>query len=150
MEDIVTVGERHLRVAGKRITPQRRLILTILAEADGHLDAHDIYEQAWRRDARLNLSTVYRTLRLLKESGVVRELHLDDEHHHYELDSSDEHSHLVCLECGRVIEVDSSAFAEAAMTTGETHGFQVASARVELSGYCADCRPHMTAAVESE
>jgi Fe2+ or Zn2+ uptake regulation protein len=88
----------------------------------------------------LNLSTVYRTLSVLKEAGVVRELHLDDEHHHYELDDKDEHSHLVCLECGRVIEVDSAIFAEAATAAGEAHGFAVASARVELAGTCADCR----------
>jgi Fe2+ or Zn2+ uptake regulation protein len=140
MEDLVVVGERRLRAAGKRITPQRKMVLTILARGDGHLDAHDIYERARRQDARLSLSTVYRTLGVLKETGLVRELHLDDEHHHYELDGKDEHSHLVCLVCGRVIEVDSSAFAEAAGVLGELHGFEIASAQVELTGTCTDCR----------
>lgn len=140
MDDLAVVGERRLRLAGKRITPQRKLVLAILAEADNHLDAYDIYERALQRDTRLSLSTVYRTLSILKEADLVRELHLDDEHHHYELDDQDEHSHLVCLECGRVIEVGSSAFAEVARTIGEAHGFQVASAEVELTGLCADCR----------
>jgi Fur family ferric uptake transcriptional regulator len=140
MDDLVTVGEQRLRAAGRRVTPQRKLVLTILDQAEGHLDAHDIYERAGRRDARISLSTVYRTLSALKETGLVRELHLDDEHHHYELDLKDEHSHLVCLRCGRVIEVDSSTFAKVAMATGEAHGFEVASALVELAGYCADCR----------
>ena len=140
MEDLVVVGERRLRAAGKRITPQRKLVLAILARGDGHLDAHDIYERARRRDARLSLSTVYRTLGVLKETGVVRELHLDDEHHHYELDGKDEHSHLVCLVCGQVIEVDSSPFAEAAGVLGELHGFEIASAQVELTGTCSRCR----------
>jgi Fe2+ or Zn2+ uptake regulation protein len=99
MEDLVVVGERRLRAAGKRITPQRKLVLAILARGGGHLDAHDIYERARRQDVRLSLSTVYRTLGVLKETGVVRELHLDGEHHHYELDGKDEHSHLVCLVC---------------------------------------------------
>jgi Fe2+ or Zn2+ uptake regulation protein len=140
MNDLLVVGQRRLRAAGKRITPQRRLVLDILAKADGHLDAHDIYARGRRQDERLSLSTVYRTLSILKEAGVVRELHLDDEHHHYELDGKDEHSHLVCLGCGRVIEVDSSAFAEAAESTVEAHGFEIASAQVELTGYCAGCR----------
>jgi Fur family ferric uptake transcriptional regulator len=140
VDDLAVVGERRLRLAGKRITPQRKLVLAILAEADNHLDAYDIYERALQRDTRLSLSTVYRTLSILKEADLVRELHLDDEHHHYELDDQDEHSHLVCLECGRVIEVGSSAFAEVARTIGEAHGFQVASAEVELTGLCADCR----------
>jgi Fur family ferric uptake transcriptional regulator len=140
MHDLTSVGERRLRIAGRRITTQRRLVLGILARSDGHLDAHDIYERGRREDARLSMSTVYRTLSVLKETGLVRELHLDDEHHHYELDGKDEHSHLVCLDCGRVIEVDSSAFAEVANATGQLHGFEIASAQVELTGYCAECR----------
>lgn len=140
MNDLVVVSERRLRAAGKRITPQRRLVLVILAGARGHLDAYDIYERGRRQDANLSLSTVYRTLSLLKETGVVHELHLDEEHHHYELDDKEEHSHLVCLGCGRVIEVDSATFAEAAMAAGKAYGFEIASTQVELTGYCADCR----------
>lgn len=141
MENPVAGGERRLRAAGRRVTSQRRLVLQILAEAEGHLDANEIYERGRRQDARLSLSTVYRTLSMLKETDVVRELHLDDEHHHYELADEDEHSHLVCLVCGRVIEVDSTVFARAALVAGQAHGFHIASAHVELAGYCADCRP---------
>ncbi|MFN2245152.1 MAG: Fur family transcriptional regulator [Anaerolineae bacterium] len=140
MDDGKALAERRLRAARKRITPQRRLVVNILAESDGHLDAHDIYERGRKRDARLSLSTVYRTLAVLKETGVIRELHLDQEHHHYELDEKDEHSHLVCLSCGRVVEVDSAPFVEAAAVVGDSHGFQIASAQVELAGYCSRCR----------
>jgi Fur family ferric uptake transcriptional regulator len=140
MDDLALTGERRLRSAGKRITPQRKLVLDILAESQRHLDATEIYERGRRQDARLSLSTVYRTLGVLKEIGLVRELHLDDEHHHYELEKEDEHSHLVCLACSRVIEVDSAAFVEAAAATGRAHGFEIASAQVELTGYCANCR----------
>jgi Fe2+ or Zn2+ uptake regulation protein len=140
MNDLVVASERRLRAAGKRITPQRRMVLVILAGARGHLDAYDIYERGRRQDANLSLSTVYRTLSLLKETGVVHELHLDEEHHHYELDDKEEHSHLVCLGCGRVIEVDSATFVEAAMAAGKAYGFEIASTQVELTGYCADCR----------
>jgi len=122
------------------MTTQRKLVLDILARAGSHLDASEIYERGRRQDARLSLSTVYRTLNLFKGRGVVRELHLEEEHHHYELDGKGDHSHLVCLGCGRVIEVDSTAFAAAAAAMGETYGFEIASAQVELTGYCADCR----------
>ena len=140
MKDLVTVGERRLRAAGKRITPQRRLVLDILARASGHLDAYDIYDRSRRRDASLSLSTIYRTLSVLKETGVVHELHLDEEHHHYELDNQDGHLHLVCLACGRVIEVDSAVFSETAEAAGKALGFEIASTRIELAGYCADCQ----------
>jgi Fur family ferric uptake transcriptional regulator len=83
---------------------------------------------------------VYRTLGLLKEIDAVRELHLDDEQHHYELADKEEHSHLICLECGRVIEVDGEPFEEAAEAAGAAHDFETVSTQIELSGYCSDCR----------
>jgi Fe2+ or Zn2+ uptake regulation protein len=138
MEDLAIASERRLRTAGKRITPQRKLVLGILAHADNHLDACAIYERGLRHDASLSLSTVYRTLNMLKQVGVVRELHLDDEHHHYELDGKDEHCHLICLACGRVLEVNGAALAKAVATAGQPHGFEIV--QVELAGYCADCR----------
>jgi Fe2+ or Zn2+ uptake regulation protein len=138
-DNVAIVGERRLKAAGKRITPQRKLVLDTLAQADRHLDASEIYELVRRQDGQLSLATVYRTLNVLKETGVVRELHLEGEQHHYELAGPDEHSHLVCLECGRVIEVDSASLAEAVRLAARSHGFEVAAAQVELTGYCADC-----------
>lgn len=140
MDDLAVVSEGRFRAAGKRMTSQRRLLLRILAEAGGHLDAREVYDRARQHDPRLSLATVYRTLSSLKEAGVVRELHLDEEHHHYELDGQDGHSHLVCLGCGRVIEVGNRAFVEAAQAIGQASGFVVASAQVELTGYCAECQ----------
>ena len=140
MDDLAVLSRRRLKAAALRVTPQRSLIVEILSQAKGHLDAAEVYDQARHRDARLSLATVYRTLSVLKQAGVVRELHLDAERHHYELDTQDKHSHLVCLTCGRVIEVDSAAFAEAARTAGDAHGFEVTSAHVELTGTCARCR----------
>jgi Fur family transcriptional regulator, ferric uptake regulator len=140
MDDLAMVSEDRFRAAGKRMTNQRRLLLRILAEAGGHLDAREVYERARQHDPRLSLATVYRTLNSLREAGVVRELHLDEEHHHYELDGQDGHSHLLCLGCGRVIEVDSGALVEAAQAIGQASGFAVAGAQVELTGYCAECQ----------
>lgn len=139
MDDLVKQSERQLRKAGKRLTPQRRLILDILSEADAHLDALEIYERARADETRLSLATVYRTLSVLKETGLVNELHLDDEHHHYELSGKEEHSHLVCLGCGCVIEVDNAAFFKAAQAVGQAYGFKVSTAQVELAGYCREC-----------
>lgn len=139
MGDLVKQSERQLRRAGKRLTPQRRLILDILFRADAHLDAQDIYEQARSREANLSLATVYRTLSVLKETGLVQELHLDDEHHHYELSGKEDHAHLLCLGCGRVIEVENAALVEAAMAIGQAHRFEVTTMQIELSGYCYGC-----------
>lgn len=140
MNNLVASGEGKLRAAGKRVTGQRKRVLQVLSLAQGHLDATEIYERARRQDPRLSLATVYRTLNVLKKAGLVRELHLDAEHHHYELDSQGRHSHLVCMRCGAVVEVDSAPFVRAAKLAGHAHGFEVASAQVELTGFCAACR----------
>ncbi len=79
MHSSVAGSERQLRAAGIRVTSQRSLILEVLSRPAAHLDANEIFEQARRQDARLSLSTVYRTLSLLKDAGVVNELHLDSE-----------------------------------------------------------------------
>ena len=133
-------NETRLRAAGKRVTAQRRLVLDILAAADRHLDASEVYDRAHGRDSRLSLATVYRTLKTLVASGLVRQLHLAGERHYYELDRQDRHAHLVCAACGRVWEVDSADLARAAREAGREFGFQVATARVEVTGLCADCR----------
>jgi Fur family ferric uptake transcriptional regulator len=140
MNDQAVGTASHLRTAGKRVTPQRKLVLDILAASEDHLNAYDIYERARRHDAQLSLSTVYRTLGMLKEIDAVRELHLDDEQHHYELADKEEHSHLICLGCGQIIEVDGAVFEEAASAAGATHDFVIVSAQIELSGYCSECR----------
>lgn len=145
MGDLAKQSERQLRKAGKRLTPQRRLIVEILSRADDHLDAQELYERARRHETSLSLATVYRTLSVLKETGLVHELHLDDEHHHYELAGKEEHSHLICLGCSCVIEVDSTPFVEAAMALGQAHGFEVTTTQVELSGYCRDCSTERSA-----
>lgn len=117
------------------MTSQRELLLGIIQER-GHLDAGEIYRLAKRRNPRLSLSTVYRTLNLLKELGLVEELHLGEEHHHYEA-KAEAHHHLICLGCGKVIEC---RLTEDLRELGRRHGFTVVSAQVELVGYCSDCR----------
>lgn len=117
------------------MTPQRELLLEIIQQR-GHLDAAEIHRLARRRNPRLSLSTVYRTLGLLKGLDLVEELHLGEEHHHYEA-KAEEHHHLVCLGCGKVIEC---CVREDLQVLGARHGFSVVSAQVELLGYCPDCR----------
>ncbi len=124
-----------LRAEKRRMTSQRELLLGIIRE-HGHLDADEIHRLAQRWNPRLSLSTVYRTLSLLKELGLVEELHLGEEHHHYEA-KAEEHHHLVCLGCGKVIEC---FLTEEIKELGGRHGFEVVSAQVELIGYCSDCR----------
>ncbi len=137
-------ARRLLAGAGKRTTSQRALILEVLGHTTGHLDADEVYRLARDRDPRLSLSTVYRTLNLLRDLGQIDELHLAEEHHHYEPKSADGHQHLVCLGCGKVLEFVSNLTAQMRREQETATGFVVNGVHVDLTGYCPDC--HSTAA----
>jgi Fe2+ or Zn2+ uptake regulation protein len=131
---------QKLSGSGQRVTSQRLLLLDLIRKQKGHLDADDLYRRARELNPRLGLSTVYRTLRLFKELGLVEELHFQPEHHHYEQRASREHHHLVCLHCGRITEFESRHTKGLRDEIGRRHGFKVTSGEINFSGYCADCR----------
>ncbi len=134
------ISRKTLNVAGKRVTNQRALIIEIIRQGEGHLDADEIYRRAREKGTRLSLSTVYRTLQMLKKLGLVEELHFDEEHHHYEVKPSAEHHHLICLGCGRVIEFNRPLSRYIKRNIPEAKGFDIAETEVRMSGYCSKCR----------
>ncbi len=135
----MTAGRRDLtyrmRAAGKRMTQERKLILRVIEE-NHHLGADEIYRLASTKDPRLNLSTVYRTMALLREIGLVDASALGEDHDHYEA-RGESHHHAVCLGCGRVVEIPTDGWVD---DLASQEGFTVTSAKVELFGYCAACR----------
>jgi Fe2+ or Zn2+ uptake regulation protein len=133
-------NQEALRKSGKRITSQRALILKVIQQGKGHLDADEIYRRARAMQPRLSLSTVYRTLRALKEPGLIEELHLDDSHHHYEMKSTSKHHHLVCLGCGKVIEFYYPISRQVIRNIPEARDFRIVDTEIRMTGYCAQCR----------
>jgi Fur family ferric uptake transcriptional regulator len=133
-----------LRAHGKRVTSQRNLILQIVRESRGHLDASEIYRRARSKDPRISLSTVYRNLNLLEELGLISELHLDQEHHHYELKEGMGHHHLICTNCDKVIEFDSPLVADLVSQVSQEQGFRVDRVQIDLVGLCEECRAKKT------
>jgi len=134
------ISRRTLNVAGMRVTHQRALIMEIIRQGRGHLDADEIYRRAREKEPHLSLSTVYRTLQMLKKLGLVEELHFDETHHHYEVKPSAEHHHLVCLGCGRVIEFNRPLSRYIKGNVPEAKSFDIIETEVRMSGYCAKCR----------
>jgi Fur family ferric uptake transcriptional regulator len=133
------------KLPGVRITNQRRLLLDILTKARGHLDAEELYRLAKVKDQHISLSTVYRNLKLFKDTGMVKERHFAEEHHHYEVNPSSEHQHLVCIECGKVVEFNFPQVTEVATKIGLKRGFMVTQVALSIEGYCPTCK----AAVET-
>lgn len=136
-----TSAIERLRATGRRITPERKLLVRII-DQNPHLDAAEIHRIAKEKRPRIGLATVYRTLTLLKELGVVRACELGEAHRHYEVRKED-HLHLVCSDCGRVIDIPSPQLLHA---LAESRGFQVERCRLELIGYCKDCAKRRSAA----
>jgi Fe2+ or Zn2+ uptake regulation protein len=129
-----------LRAAGRRLTAQRRLILQVLEESDEHLDADALYERVRARDPDVSLATVYRTLAVLKEIGLVEEHRLGEGHGHYEAVHDEPHYHFTCLRCGKVIEFDTPLMAQIEQELVEQEGVRIASIHLHVSGSCAQCK----------
>jgi Fur family ferric uptake transcriptional regulator len=132
--------ETTLHATEHRVTGQRRLLLEIIEAQGKHLDAEELYRLARRKAPRLSRSTVYRTMRLLRDLGLVDEVHLGEDHHHYEIKEPAHHHHLICLGCGKVLEFASPRAEELAAAVAGQHGFELREIRIDLTGYCADCR----------
>jgi len=137
---MVTTNRKALNRVGMRVTHQRALIMEIIRKGRGHLDADEIYRRAREKETRLSLSTVYRTLQMLKRLGLVEELHFVEEHHHYEVKPSAEHHHLVCLGCGRVIEFHYPLSRYLRKKVPEAKDFDITETEIRMTGYCAKCR----------
>ena len=130
-----------IRAQGLRTTRQRQLVLDVLNDNSGHLDAEAIHDQVKIRDPRISLATVYRTLALLKRLGLVAEHSLGEDHGHFEAAPTAPHYHFTCIQCKRVIEFESPAVKEIVQKLAEQERLQVTETHLTLSGYCHTCRP---------
>jgi len=138
--DIKENNRELLNAVGLRNTNQRSSILDIIRRGQGHLDADEVYRRARKKQPRLSLSTVYRTLQTLKELRLVEEVHLDEMHHHYEIKASKEHHHLICLGCGKVVEFECPMSLKMREDVSRENGFEVISTEIRMTGYCPNCR----------
>jgi Fur family ferric uptake transcriptional regulator len=132
-----------LKERGIRMTRQRQILLDLIDQSGQHLDAEGLYQLARQRDSKLNRVTVYRTIKMLKQGGLVDELdlmHLGGDQHYYETRLKQEHAHVICLRCGKVEEFFGEPLQRLRRQVEETFGFNILVARTEIGGYCAHCQ----------
>ena len=133
-----TDWQKELRERGYRLTPQRQLVLEAV-DALEHATPDDILCQVRRTASGVNISTVYRTLELLEELGLVSHAHLGHGAPTYHLADRHHHMHLVCRDCGTVLEANVSV---AAALTGQlraSFGFETDMKHFAIFGRCAEC-----------
>ena len=126
----------RLRASGHRLTPQREVVLAAV-ERLGHATPQEVFDHVV--DHGINLSTVYRTLELLDELGLIRHAHLSDRVPTYHSITDHEHFHLVCRGCQRVQSVAGTQLADFARQVAIDQGFAVDTGHLTVFGICRDC-----------
>ena len=131
----------HIQKAGLRRTSQRDLILEIFLRTEEHLSSEDLYWLVQKQDPSVGHTTVYRTLKLLTEAGLAREVRFGDGKTYYEHHYNHEHhDHLICTECGKIIEFFSAEIEDLQDKMAEKYGFRLTNHSLRMWGICEVCQ----------
>jgi Fur family ferric uptake transcriptional regulator len=134
---------KELAARRVRMTAQRRLLVSIIQDSPRHLDAATLLQIARKKDPEIDRATVYRTLALLKNRGLIDELdlmHIEGEKHYYEAKTNRDHCHMACFRCGAIMEYTSSSLDKLKEEMVKQSGFQIRVVRLEVGGFCKRCQ----------
>ncbi len=132
-----------LHDSGFRVTGQRRTVLDVIEQSEGHLTAEDVYQKAKEVNSKISLATVYRTLTVLRDAGLIEQHFLpgDHERSHFEPAGVAQHFHFLCLQCGKIIEFDGNEGTHGVLNDLAGHEDAAQPIRVCacVEGYCQSC-----------
>ena len=135
----MNVADR-LDQAGARLTEPRRRLGALVDRQAGPFTASDLLESARREGLRVGRATVFRTLALLDEQGVVERVDLPSGEHAYVACARGHHHHAICVDCGRVADLPEIEIGLDLVDLERRSGFEIDAHRIELFGRCAECR----------
>jgi Fur family ferric uptake transcriptional regulator len=131
----------HIQKKGLKRTAQRELILDVFLRTEEHLSSEDLYRLVHKEDSSVGQTTVYRTLKLLAEAGLAREVRFGDGMTHYEHNYKHQHhDHMICSSCGKIIEFFSAELEAIQDAMAAKHKFEVQQHLLRIIGLCAECR----------
>lgn len=130
---------RYLDGTGLKHTKQRDVILIAFLDSHEHISAEQLYQVVIKEAPSIGYTTVYRTLKLLVDAGLAQEHRFDDGLTRYEVEHA-HHDHLVCLQCGKIIEFNSELIEDTQNAIADEYNFKVLRHRHELYGHCSDCQ----------
>ena len=140
-EEEQKIFDDYVRNKGLKQSGQRKDILLTFLKTEKHLTADELYRLVKRKNSAIGTATVYRTLKLLSESGLCREFRLDDGTARYEhLYGHDHHDHLICTSCGGFEEVLDPEIEKLQEKLARKHGFKISNHKMEIYGTCRKCR----------
>lgn len=141
MEKEAEILKKHIQVHQLKLTRQRQAILDTFLMLPRHVSAEELYEASTRKNRSIGLATVYRTLHLLCQAGIVQEREFGDGQARYEIVSNhSHHDHLVCLGCAQIIEFENMDIENLQEQVAREHSFVIQRHRLELYGYCKSCQ----------
>ncbi|MCX6929267.1 MAG: transcriptional repressor [Verrucomicrobia bacterium] len=143
--DKTSARERFLEFLARknlRLTGQRRTIIETVFSTEKHFTAEELLKWARRRDKSVSRATVYRTLPLLTESGLVREMDFGQDHKFYDPNyaAHPHHNHIICQDCGKIVEFESQKIAELEDEISRQLGFSVKAHRLQITATCEEFR----------
>ena len=132
MTDTLSPIEKRCMDQGMKMTGQRRVIARILSDADDHPDVEEVHRRSAEEDSRISIATVYRTLRLFEDAGIVERHDFGDGRSRYEEAPSTHHDHLIDIKSGKVIEFRSEEIERLQQDVAAAHGYRLVDHRLEL------------------
>ena len=145
MKDAINAFRAYINRKGLKNTPQRQKIVEVFLKSGSHLTTEELYDKVRKVDPAIGQATVYRTMKLLCDSGLAKEVHLADAIARYELVYGEKHhDHLICESCGMNIEVMDEEIERLQEALARRHGFVLTSHRMALYGVCRRCHSGKT------
>lgn len=146
MRRLIGEVEDKLRANDHKMTPKRELVLRVLLEnKDKHLSAEEVYNLVKLRAPDVGLATVYRTLELFTNFDIIHSMDFGDGRKRYEFGAGDQeshrHHHLICINCGRIIEVNEDLLDELEARVTKTYDFVITDHELKIFGWCRECGP---------
>lgn len=129
----------HLKEHKIIITPQRNAIITLLANSTSHPTVENIYEELLPQYPSMSMATVYNTIKMLKEHNMIKEIHVDEPSIHYDF-NVEEHYHVVCKSCGKIVDVSVPLEETFGETFENKSGFKIDTYDLKLKGLCRECQ----------
>ena len=141
LPDAISRARAELHARGMRWTPQRRALVEVLVSADGHVTGVELVDRCRVIDPETTASTVYRTLDVLEEIGLVRHSHGHDGREEFHVLPSREHGHLRCEACGSTWEIEADEARRLTTTLARDRRFRVNLSHLSIVGRCSECSP---------
>ena len=133
--------KEHIRTAGGRVTGPRMRVAEVFFGMKGHPGVEELAAEVRKRDKGIGYATVYRTMKLLCESGLVALREFGEGFARYEVQApAEHHDHLICTSCGRIIEFEDDGIEALQERVTRKHGFEMKHHRLDIYGLCSDCR----------